>query len=517
MSDVVATIILLGITVTLFASLFAFVDSFPPPPSQSVNTFQTSLSYITVSGKAYVASVSILLTAGPSVASGANVYLGSENNPRLPSFLNPITVGYGINNASSWGAGQSWFYSFPSASRPPLPDNITVSIVQASVLLYSVVLPGNVLNLPPSIAQSGMTPSSAAVGAAFQIYASFSGNVSGGTPTVSLGGIPGLSGSPAMSKSSGLYVYNVSTGRTTTAGTYYAFIGLTNSQGQQVSGAVTVVLTSSGGGGGGGGGGNATGVTVDVGMSPEPPTTLQIPATYFWATVTYSGSLQNVPVSVNFTVTQVPGGRSTNRLETNTTIPGQTGFDIDGPSTVTIYSQSNLTSAQWLALLNTSVSVTATATLGMSVGTATGSVLFSRQNLVQGIVYVTTSNTGLTSGDTRSFPHNCGTPGHPACPFLYTDVWNNYTAVLFGSPPSITFSGVEWANSSTNSYTLNVASQTVNPGASKLLQLNAGGGWNQITVAGTYAVQLWLTIKSSAAGTPTIGYIFDVYNNVVVT
>jgi len=38
-SDVVATILLLALTVTLFASIFAFVTSFPSPPAQNSNQF----------------------------------------------------------------------------------------------------------------------------------------------------------------------------------------------------------------------------------------------------------------------------------------------------------------------------------------------------------------------------------------------------------------------------------------------------------------------------------------------
>lgn len=504
-SDVIATIIILGITVTLFASLFAFVDSFPAPPSQSVNTFETSLSYTTQAGKTYISTISVEMTAGPSVPGIADVFLSSENNPSLPAFAAPITVGYGIHNQSSWVVGQTWVYSFAAASRDLMPDNITISIVSAGLLLYSVVVPGNVLAFPPSIIGSGVTPDPVAAGAAFEIYAVFSGNLTGATATINVGGISSnLPNTPqSMAGGNGVYYYNVSSGKTSgvASGTYYAFLSLTNGQGQQVSGSVSITISSSSSGSG-----SSSSLSVTVGMSPQPPTLpQQSPSAYFWASVTYTGSKTNVPVSVNFTVSQTPGGRTSTTIVSNL-IPGQTGLTITGPSTLTVYSQTAYDFNSWL--LNTSVTITANATLGQSVGSATGTISFQTQNLAATSVYVTTSGSGALPAE-HTFSHTC-TPT-TNCPYLYVEVWNNYTTAL-GGPADLYFSGTEYTNSTAHSYTETVASTAVAEGGDTLVNL-AGGTtrWSQVGYAGTYLLTVVLTLKTSATGT-IVGYVDDTFS-----
>jgi hypothetical protein len=520
-SDVIATIIILGITVTLFASLFAFVDSFPPPPSQSVNTFSTTLGYVTVSGKSYISTISVELTAGPSVAGIGEVYLSSENNPTLPQFSAPITVSYGIHNVSTWVVGQSWEYTFPAASRDPLPDNITISIVSAGLLLYNVVVPGNVLALPPSIASSGATPDPVSVGAAFQIYAVFSGNLAGtktGTTAnayVNVAGIPGLNSVPEpvkmASTGNGAYVYNVSASLTTTNGTYYAFLNLTNGLGQEVQGAITVTLSSTGGSGGGG----SSTLSVAVGISGSPQSVLPQQGTAadaLWAAVTYPGSLSNVPVYVNFTVAQTPGGWATNSGP-SATILGQTGT-VSGPSTITVYSQASSFDS-WL--LNTSVVITATAKLGDGVGSATGSATFNTQNLAATAVYITSSSSGALPTE-NSFSHSCTPTGRTiTCPYLYTEVWDNYTTAL-GGPGTIYFSGTEYTNSTAHKFTETVASTAVTAGSDTLLNILGGTtAWSQVNAAGTYSLEIVLTLRANSGTGPIIGYLVDWFSPVTVS
>jgi flagellin-like protein len=512
-SDVVATILILAMTVTLFASIFAFVGSFPAPPPQNVSQFQATV--LRTSNQSYLSGLTIEHLAGPTITGSDHIYLESSSHVSAWQFSvsGGIPVYWGLpgnSSASVWNLGQTWTTTFTKLIKAP--DNITVYITSSTQLLFSVDLPGPVINIPPAILQVGTIPTSPGVGVAFQIWASLGGNLSALTAKVNLAGIPGLSGNISMVlASSGLYVHNVTAGSTTTGGSYYAFLYVANGGGQQTSAAIPVTIV---------GGGSSSPFTVTVGMSPQPPTLpQQSPSAYFWATISYPGSKSNVPVSVNFTITQVPGGRSTVLTVTNA-IPGQTGLTISGPSSLTVYSQAASNFNGWL--LNTSVNVLATATLGMGVGTATGSISFSTQNLVTGIIYVTTSSTGSTASTVpkapaTGFSHTCAA----ACPYLYVTVWDNYTTAL-GGPATVTFSGVAWANTTSggpHTYTHAVASTSVTQGASTALDLlGVTTRWTESGAgpgAGTYAVSVWLTIKSSSAGTPIIGYIFDTFPLVV--
>lgn len=132
-SDVVATILLLALTVTLFASIFAFVTSFPSPPAQNTNQFQASLVYAT--NQSYITQLNILHLAGPSVSKMGLVYVKSARFPSAPEFQNPIPVAWGINNASTWNLGQTWTWNFPTKTLPSAQDNLTVYVVYSSQLL----------------------------------------------------------------------------------------------------------------------------------------------------------------------------------------------------------------------------------------------------------------------------------------------------------------------------------------------------------------------------------------------
>jgi FlaG/FlaF family flagellin (archaellin) len=505
-SDVVATILLLALTVTLFGTIFAFVTRFPAPPAQDVNQFQANL----VQTSSGVTQLKILQDGGPVVPPGDNVFLQSSRAVTNWQFsrVTGIPVAWGTGNSSGWSTGQYWTTTFNPAIK--VPENITVYILSSATLLFMGVVPGVQQNVPPLVTATYILPSNPALKAAFKIFADVSGNTTGLSINVSLSEIPGLSGTPSMTYNStaAAWMYSVPAGETTTNGTYLAFVQGSSSLGT-VAGSVSVVVGGSGSSGGGG-----SSPTVQVGMSPQPPTyPQQSPSAYFWATVTYPGTKANVPVSVNFTLSQVPGGVSTT-LYVNTTIPGQTGLTISGPSSLTVYSQSSYNFNTWL--LNSSVQITAKATLGSGVGTATGSISFSTQNLLSTMVYVTTSSSGAVSGTEKSFSHSCS----PNCPYIYAEIWDNFTA----GTSTVTVSGLAWANTTTGTThdyeipTTGIASTTVTEGTALFLNLNGGTTReSQIASAGTYELRIFLTVKSTAAGTPIIGYIDDGFGLLTVS
>src|SRR5580658_221831 len=253
-SDVVATILLLGLTVTLFASIFFFVTSFPSPPSQNSNQFQATLStQVNLSSPTphtnQVTAVNILHLAGPPVLQYTLIYLKSSVHPNGPEFANPYTLAEGgIPSTTVWNLGQTWtLTNFTDNQLPALPDNITIYIVQGTSLLFSVVIPGTVLQPPPVFVSAYTTPASPVIGGSFVVTAQISGLLTTSTVMITLSGLPGsFSASPVAMAAGplGLWTYTVPVGKTTASGNYYVFITATNSASKAATTAVPVDITN---------------------------------------------------------------------------------------------------------------------------------------------------------------------------------------------------------------------------------------------------------------------------------
>lgn len=255
-AEVVATIILLALTVVLFSAIFAFVTTFPSPPAQSNNQFQATLSYtVAKNGTTYITGVSILHLSGPAVPQSTIVYLKSAAHPSAAQFQNPynLTSG-GIAKGTTWNLGQTWSISIPTGTAS-LPDNLTVYVVSSAAVLFSVVLPGQSFVSPPTFVAVSVAPASPSIGSPFNISATVAGSVGAlkngkGTVYVNLAGIPGF-GSTAVQQltyaaATGQYYFSVTSalGYTTTAGTYYVFLNATGSNGQSATTALAITIAS---------------------------------------------------------------------------------------------------------------------------------------------------------------------------------------------------------------------------------------------------------------------------------
>lgn len=244
-SDVVATIILLALTVTLFASIFAFVTTFPSPPHQNGNQFQASL--VLSSNGQSATGINITHLTGPAVPSTGLIYLKSAVNPNVCPFTLSTTVGSGITG-SNWNLGQTWSRSFTSicgsTTTDPLPDNITVYVVNGNTLLYSVILPGTQIVTPPAIVSTWVSPNPVPQGVPFVVHASVSGGVMPGSVYANLGAIPGLPASPVrMAPYSGGWVYNATSGASS-PGSFTGFINATGLHGETTAQAVSFEVSS---------------------------------------------------------------------------------------------------------------------------------------------------------------------------------------------------------------------------------------------------------------------------------
>jgi FlaG/FlaF family flagellin (archaellin) len=254
-SDVVATILLLALTVVLFASIFAFVSSFPSPPPQNSNQFQAQIITASNGSSSMALAISILHLAGPAVPASSLIYLKSSQHPLGPEFANAysLTAG-GLPAGQVWNLGQTWYLSsnftgtcHPVAiCHPILPDNLTVYIVAGPLLLFSAVIPGFVLNLPPTYLSAQTNLATPAVGEAFKFQAVIQGITNINTVTIGVSGLP-LASQPATTQKmwdvNGVWTYNETAGNTTASGTYYAFITATTNAGKVGTTAVPVYIT----------------------------------------------------------------------------------------------------------------------------------------------------------------------------------------------------------------------------------------------------------------------------------
>lgn len=241
-SDVVATILLLGLTVTLFASIFFFVNTFPTPPPQPENQFTAALTYTGTT----VASVSITHLAGPTISGSDLVYITSAANPGRdpPAF----TVSAGLSGSGGWALGQVWTKNITTYDLTT-PDNLTVSVVSSSQLIFRISLPGSNPNVPPNFIAVGTTPTNPTVGVSFTVYAEISDpNLKSNSVYVNATELPVATAHASFrmsyTASTGLWTYSIPAGTTTASGTYYLFVNCSDSKGLKNSIAFAVTLVA---------------------------------------------------------------------------------------------------------------------------------------------------------------------------------------------------------------------------------------------------------------------------------
>jgi len=163
-SPMIATIILLAMTVVLFGGLFFLVNAFPRAPVQSMTQFSAALSYGPCGSGTYAAqvcSISIVHQSGPTISGGSTsqvaIYLSSQNRTSL--FGSPFTLAQGGLGGSTWTFGQTWRLSLSSGYNLFAPDNLTASIVVSGQLVFRVILPASSAAYVPYVVNSAVTPS----------------------------------------------------------------------------------------------------------------------------------------------------------------------------------------------------------------------------------------------------------------------------------------------------------------------------------------------------------------------
>jgi hypothetical protein len=493
-SDVVATILLLALTVTLFASIFFFVTSFPSPPAQNSNQFQASLQL--TANQSFVLSVTILHLGGPSVAGGDSVYLKGAVTPAYPSFTAPISVSTGTGGGPTWNLGQNWLYTFPFPQ--PRVQNITIYIVSPTQLLYSVTLPGQQFNVPPTVVNSWTSPTSPTVGGPFTIYAVFGGTVAGIAPTVNLAAIPGLPTTAQAMSAAGPtneWKYLVTSGLTTANGTYQIVISGTNSVGQTGFGTLPVTILNSGGG-------KTTTFAASVLLSPShPPAGSSVTPS---ALVTYTATAASQPLTVDFWV-NLTVSPFTNEF----TGVGPASATITGPSSVTVYSTTS-----WLIPAGPG-NYTVTARAAITGFSTTGVLVFSTVNVVPSYAQgptgdaVVVTGTGFTPSASATIgfagatvtPTSCSSGTLTGSTIKTTGTGGfvcTITVPATASPGNNTLTGTDATTGSIGSAVFLVTAPTLTPSPSQ------GPTKSAYTLTGTgFSVSAHVTVTFVSAQTPT--------------
>jgi hypothetical protein len=245
--DIVATILLLGLTVVLFGTILAFVIGFPAPLTQNSSQFNAQL-YAEPNGTGIaIQQITIANLAGPVVPPSALIYLKSSLHPKGPEFANPYPLSAGgVPAGHSWSPGVTWVLNanFSGGFHPVLPDNITIYVISGTNLLFSVVLPGTQEALPPIFSDPMTSPATPAVGESFNISVRIS-NVYPPQPVfVNLSGLPGtFAPLHKMVYYSGVWNFTVPAGWTTASGQFWAVVNATTTLNVVASTVVSVYIT----------------------------------------------------------------------------------------------------------------------------------------------------------------------------------------------------------------------------------------------------------------------------------
>jgi flagellin-like protein len=202
-SEVIATILILALTVVLFSSIFFFIQSFPKPAPQSSDTFKASISLGPPTGGScggnLITGLSLGFYAGPTLTqNNAQIYVTSQSHPG--AIVPPSGSYYRISDSSTsplkgaslWQVGQTWTANLTSFSLK-LCDNLTVTILSGSTLLFRSTIPGQSPFVPPVFVSFGTSPSSPVHGKNFSIVAVISDANTIRWVNVSMIGLPGFS------------------------------------------------------------------------------------------------------------------------------------------------------------------------------------------------------------------------------------------------------------------------------------------------------------------------------------
>ncbi|MCI4357686.1 MAG: type IV pilin N-terminal domain-containing protein [Thermoplasmata archaeon] len=240
-SSIVATMLLLAITVILFSAIFIFIGRIPKPGPQPLDQFDASLSY---SGTT-VSRISILHLSGSTLSgpttSQAGVYIVSQKHP--VAIPNPFTLAAGLSGSTVWTFGQTWTINMTSYAITA-SDNLTVSVISAGQLQFRSTLAVSVATFAPYFGPIVVTPTGVIPAAhAYTVNASaYFATLSGDSVKINTTEFPGGAVTTmAGSGGSGYYTFSGTTPSPASQTSYYLF--LTATDGNNLRTVLAIIVT----------------------------------------------------------------------------------------------------------------------------------------------------------------------------------------------------------------------------------------------------------------------------------
>ncbi|MGC8913821.1 MAG: CARDB domain-containing protein, partial [Thermoplasmata archaeon] len=167
-SSVIGSFLILVITVVLFSTIFAWVQtSFPTPPPRANSDFKADEPWYENTPGGYYAHVNLTYVSGEDIVSQhLLILLLFEDGTRYS--LSPADGGI---STQYWHVGDCWRWK--STSLFTQPQNLTVQIIHTikNILLWQEVKVVNNIWYPPNIAGVGTNPSPVTAGAIFRVWA----------------------------------------------------------------------------------------------------------------------------------------------------------------------------------------------------------------------------------------------------------------------------------------------------------------------------------------------------------
>ncbi|MCX8174311.1 MAG: VWA domain-containing protein, partial [Thermoplasmata archaeon] len=243
-SEVVATLLVLVITVALFSSIFAWINALPPPMSKTYTEFSAKLDAVYAGGN-YTFYVNITHAGGePLYASATTILISIEN------FSQTFTLSLNDGNKDGtltdgvWQPGEVWRWN--STPTYNATSTVIVQIIDRvkNLLVWSNILYPQATQIPPAILERGITPDPVGVGGKFKVWAIVKDeDLNFDSVYVNLSAI-GISVPVKMNYTFGWRFETSNITCNAQAGRYLALINATDTKGQASTATLSITVTA---------------------------------------------------------------------------------------------------------------------------------------------------------------------------------------------------------------------------------------------------------------------------------
>ena len=178
-SEIIGDILILAMTVTLFSTVFVFVNAFPTPNAQTFVNFNATLSnsvnttnftnavFLNITHEGGQALTSSLTSVVVQINQNTNVYALSSGYVFVNSTL---AIPWPSSGSTKWTTSQTWIMN--------LTDIIPSSVVGVSIIdkannyvVWSTILKGKQTNVPPEIETAYANPNPVTPGNTITVFA----------------------------------------------------------------------------------------------------------------------------------------------------------------------------------------------------------------------------------------------------------------------------------------------------------------------------------------------------------